>query len=513
MNADNPATPEDIVAALPSGCTTIVCGSWQQCLHELNNKLQPLGYNEVSFNRLRLGKNHPLYNKHKDFRADRERGKGNAGVHTKNLYCTKCSTLKKGQNEPLPNVLHFVVVGTCQLTKIHAEEGSDDKETWKLELKQLYPHYQQCIRQTTITSMGRVDTWRKIEVDLNFLTSGIFDTLISVLEKTKLSDLSNSNKHVAKIIQSGLDEDKVPNDRRYLIPLLPVEDDEYGNQVRAHHKINNDKFEKDLQMLLIRISLIIANTLGIQNEMFFATPSHSDDTATPSHPDETVTDDTVTVTPHIKHLHISQPTMLVGGYMHNKTKPIHNQMCHTDFGINKDGQSVLENPKLIDKCLPFSVLLPLALEGRSIYVFDPVHELTMPNEITIKMGEMLIIPANLVHAGKTYKRTNNGIIQPLRPAFHFYMESTLHDFNLDNFVPSIGHALSDDSYNDHLKKMPGRFVKEQVAYRINEVVAMIGKVNVNDVLNNYDQDEANKDVFDFIAEKFQSSGKKKRGRR
>jgi hypothetical protein len=170
MKADSLVTPEDIVAALPTSYTTIVCGEWQECEHELNNKLKDLGFNEVAFNRLRLGKQHPLYSKHKDFRAERETGRGNAGVHTKNLYCTKCSTLKKGQKEPLPKVLHFVVVGTCQLTKTHPEEGSDDKETWKLELKQLFPHYQQCTRQTTITSMGRVDTWRKIAVDLNFLT-------------------------------------------------------------------------------------------------------------------------------------------------------------------------------------------------------------------------------------------------------------------------------------------------------------------------------------------------------
>lgn len=502
MNADNLVTPEDIVAALPSGYTTIVCSEWQQCEPELNNKLKDLGYNEVAFNRLRLGEQHPLYNKHKDFRAERQRGRGKAGVHTKNLYCTKCSTLKKGQKEPLPDVLHFVVVGTCQLTKIHPEEGSDDKETWKLELKQLFPHYQQCTRQTTITSMGRVDTWLKIAVDLNFLTSGIFDQLISVLEKTKLSDLSNPNKLVAKIIQSGLDEDKLPNDRRYLIPLLPVEEDEYGNKVRAHHNIDNEEFEKEFQMLLIRISLIIANTLGIQNEMFFATPSH---------PDDTVPDDTVTVTPHIKHLHIMQPTMLVGGYMHNKKKKKCNQMCHTDFGINSEDQSVIENPKLIDKCLPFSVLLPLAPLGRSIYVFDPVHELTKPNEITINMGEMLIIPANLVHAGKTYEQPNNRTIQPLRPALHFYMQSSLHDFNLNNFVASIGHALADDSYNDYLQRMPGQLVKEQLAYRINEVVELMGKVNLTDALKNYKQDEANKDVFEFIAEKFK--GTKKRGRR
>ena len=327
MNADNHVTPEDIVAALPPGFTTIVCGEWQECERKLNNNLTHLGYNKVEFNRLRLGEKHPLYSKHKDFRADRQKGRGKAGVHTKNLYCTKCSTLKKGQKEPLPEVLHFVVVGTCQLTQIPPEEGSEDKETWQLELKQLFPHYQQCTRQTMITSMGRDDTWLKIAVDLNFLTSGIFEPLISVLEKTKLSDLSKPDKLIAKIIKSGLDDDKLPNDCRYLIPLLPVEEDEYGNQVRAHHKIDNDDFENKFQMLLIRISLIIANTLGIQNQMFFATPSH---------PDDTVPDDTVTVTPHVKHLNISQPTMLLGGYMNNKKKTLCNQMPHTDFGVNTE---------------------------------------------------------------------------------------------------------------------------------------------------------------------------------
>ena len=164
------------------------------------------------------------------------------------------------------------------------------------------------------------------------------------------------------------------------------------------------------------------------------------------------------------------------------------------------------------------MILPLTPQDRSIQVFDPIHEDTTPNEIEINMGELCIIPANCGHAGKTYtyEQRPNPQMQPLRPAFHFYMPSSLHDFDLERFVPSIGHAIANESYNDYLKKMPGRIVKEYVAYRINEVVTLCGKVNLNDALKEYEEDEANKDVAEFIDTKLStakpSRGKKKRQR-
>lgn len=487
MNENNPITPEGLVASLPTDATSIDGNSWQDCLTTLNRLLFKLNYPEVNFMILkRSDYKQPV--EHQQFRSERPTAHGEPTL--KKLYCTRCSTYHK-KSFKSNGKLHFGVVGTCTIAL--STKGGKDK--WSLKLMQLFPHYRFCTDLKNETIIENADKCFKIPVhDIKFLTQGIFNPIIGNVKNKTINEIHNPENEIAKIIKSGLG-DTDPLDRRYQIPLLPLpDDDEYGNKVRAHHGLNEEEFEDSF--FLVRFSLIIANYIGIHNQMFFQTPTHPHDT--------------IHVDNNKSHLHIVDPAILIGGYMSKRNKEITHQIPHIDTGNNKHGLSVLENEYLRNLYFPFSAIFPLGDGGRTIHVFDSMHEHVSPKELHISKEEICIIPANVVHAGITHGYVNNHQRPELFPALHIYMQSTNHDFDTGDFVPSLGHAIKDHCYNHYLSNMPGHIVREEIDLRIDELITILQKVNVESVLGEKDAKEQSVEIIKSLSGLNQNTNKRRK---
>ena len=476
MNENNLVTPEGLVVSLPEELTFIEGDTWQDCLTTLNRLLLKLNYPKVAIMTLKRSvARQPK--EHKQLRSDRPTDGDDHGL--KKLYCTRCSTYHKKSFDSNGETLHFGVVGTCTI----ALSTHDGKDKWALRLMQLFPHYRFCTELTNETIIKNANNCFKIPVDdIDLLTQGIFKPIIENVKNKTINSIHNPENEIAKFIKSGLG-DTDPLDRRYLIPLGPLPDDDtYGNRVRSHHNLDHE-FEERFNKFIVRFSLIIANYIGIHNQMFFQTPTHPNDTIQLE---------------NNQHLHIIDPAILIGGYMSTHRKEITHQIPHVDTGNNSEGLSVLENEQLRDRYFPFTAIFPIDEAGRTIHVFDSMHESAPPKELHISKEEICIIPANVVHAGITHGYVKKNQCPELFPALHMYMQSTNHDFDTGDFVPSLGHAIKYPSNNHYLSNMPAHIVREFIDLRVEELMTILQKVNVESALEESDADDQSVEVINYL---------------
>lgn len=494
MNEHNPVSPQRIVASLPTGSTTINGNGWQDCLRELNVLLKKLGYHPVSFMQLKRTPNVPTPTTHNVCRAERPRGRSGELVEKK-IYCTRCSTHCSVSYSSHGNTFRFGVVGLCTLQK-----QGDDGNNWQLQLTQLYPHYTKCTELTNSTIIDNHHNCFKITVpDADFLINGLFDELLQQVNTKTLAQIHNPSNNIAKLIRSGL-IGKEPIDLRYQIPLLPstVEEDQHGNSIRENLGIENQIFQDDFINFVIRFSLLIANTMGIGNQMFFQVPTHPHDTI---------------INNSTRHLHMVNPSILLGGYMSRRTTLITPQMPHTDTGVNSQLESVLENRALQNLCFPFSVIMPLVAESsRRIMLYDAVHEDIAPTELTINHGEICVIPANAVHGGTTQAYVPHGRRPDLFPALQMYVQSTRHDFDPHSFVASVGHAIKNEAFNDYIEKMPNNHLNEVLETGIAPVLTLLSKLHKNEEFSVNCRNKRNEEVLKDLFKKMKPTKRNKRGK-
>ena len=90
------------------------------------------------------------------------------------------------------------------------------------------------------------------------------------------------------------------------------------------------------------------------------------------------------------------------------------------------------------------------------------------------------------------------------------MQSSRHDFDTGDFVPSIGHAMKFSCYDHYLSNMPANIVREFIDSRVDELTTILQKVNVESALEEKGANEKSVDIIKSLSGLNQNTNKRRK---
>ncbi len=247
-------------------------------------------------------------------------------------------------------------------------------------------------------------------------------------------------------------------------------DDPLNREVNDFYLLGTETFQDKQNKLIIRLTLVLANILGIGNEVLsFESPKCPFNYPPGAHGQNCAQQDS-------KHLQLMNPSVIFGGIMKPKsTRPTRSnpnpnedkitpQLPHVDFpDKNNTTVSVSSNPHFLNKHKPSSLIIPLK-DDRKIIMYKKVDGKLVPHEVKATRGEVLSFGGDVVHSGATYKDIDNH-----HACVHFYLYSDLHDCDLNFFDISLHHILSVDEFKEYLPHIKADALEDNILYQVTQM--------------------------------------------
>lgn len=215
-------------------------------------------------------------------------------------------------------------------------------------------------------------------------------------------------------------------------------------EIIMNYDLNNPSFQKDLGHLQIRLVLFLANHLDIASELPFEITNYPTNVYPTDH----------ILPPSAPHLSLTGESIIFGGYMNDEYRKkaiLVHQIPHNDIGeqvngVDESPWSVSNNPDLRDKFKPGSIIIPNTT--RDIYVFSG-NASVEKRIVKLEKNEMIVFEGDLVHGGMSYVATPEEKLV-LYPSIHYFLASTHHKRDLDEFHISAHHCLHVDEFKDYV---------------------------------------------------------------
>ena len=367
------------------------------------------------------------------------------------LYCGRCSV---HSGMVLPGQFRCTVIGKYLIHDVTQEEATRlniPKKWLRVELTQLYPHSVEC----TITNPSRLlrnmmsltnsgPGFTTFHFDYEEIIGDMFDHIINELHqisKNKLRVIAD-NKYGTKE-PSGHCGDEVPHIiARIKLDKVSGEVDHVQQLVNTHYFLAIPAFQDKLMKLRTRLTIFLANHLGIANEFVdFQQPECQKNEPTPVGA-RIVSDKQLT-----------NPSIIFGGFKRSSFDRVIHQCPHREFGNNSlTGMSIEDNVGLRNISKPMSVLIPLRHTHRRIIVHREIDGKNLSSNIKINHDEAFVYEGNVATSGYTYNddTSSNANFTDLYPALHFYVQSSEHPSSI-GFHPSPYHIRNFVANEYHIR--------------------------------------------------------------
>ncbi len=377
------------------------------------------------------------------------------GVTTIRIYCARCTTHCHATLAERDNIFRCAVIGVLSVVNLplhYCNENGHPEGTKRATLTHLFPHPKECLTNSPdhmlkhmMSSCTVGSGFVKLPIDLHHVIGPTFENMLLCFQQlTKARIQVNQDNETGKKIATAFAQ----NDIRLFIQCDdPNSSDPVQQSINRHYGLDNDEFQRDLELTMRRVTLFLANHLNIADELNFST-THSRENIVPPNEERRLHPAIERSDTH--HLSDKKPSMLICGFARTGLEPV-DQAPHSDFGTSNDGLEIQNNPRLTTSFKPFTVIVPL-LQSRKIVMYQERNGSIYKNVLETKPGEIMILDAGCIHGGYTYKDPTPRWerLPHVYPALHIYFPSSRHITDTRDLTISSHHIMNFAQLSDYI---------------------------------------------------------------
>lgn len=430
---------------------------------------------------------------------------------TQKFYCTRCTTHNSATHKEFSNY-RCCVIATFIITK--AKDGS----VYTLTIDELYPHAKDCMQhdlrqhmRTIIRQESHGKGYWIFDIDFENVIGDVFHPILDKLQGLSKDDLGiydtchgkviictyfsidhSSSPHfvvlysnslhislcsffaLGKKITSGVADGNTPELRWYFL-LQPEVNDKTQELINRQYDLDTPKFSVELNKLIGRLSIVLANDLNIANELNFQQveyphniPSNQSHIA-PHHPHTSS-----------QHLRLTNPSIIFGGYNGAHTQKTVHQTPHMDYAPVNDVH-LSESDKFRFDWKPSSVIIPLEDE-RNVIIYSDIDGKMTEEMVKVSRGQMLVLEGDKVHGGESYDAPKQN--PSLHPALHLYLYSRQHPCDLNTFTISTNHCVKHPHFHGHLQNISEENMEEELKTALDVSAGVVKTIHQHGQISN-----------------------------
>lgn len=197
------------------------------------------------------------------------------------------------------------------------------------------------------------------------------------------------------------------------------------------YQLNHEPFKENVERIYIRLMLWISVTLDAVEDFFDMSGLFTDEKILCGCILNCQLSDSHNICQHhqrnyksLAHLWPFGLSLLFGGF--TDRDDLVNQVCHLDV------KDMKKNTKLISRCKPCILVVPLEATGRDIFFMDTSMKTKV---VHVGYNDALIFGGNTPHGGVTYQK--NGTETPLHCALHIAFYSSHHKVKTDDAYVTV----------------------------------------------------------------------------